>query len=113
VRKTNRDPCFWYLVTDLVDNLSFYGDSEVLLGKWFKRTGKRNEIFLSSKFGIMKSGTFVDERTVDSSAKYCKEACQASLTNLGIDTIDLYYVHRVNFETPIEETMRAMSELKA
>lgn len=50
---------------------------------------------------------------LDSSAKYCKEACQASLKALGVDHIDLYYVHRVNFETPIEETMRAMAELKA
>jgi aryl-alcohol dehydrogenase-like predicted oxidoreductase len=84
----------------------------VLLGKWFKRTGKRDKIFLSTKFGFIQGST-LDNRHVNSSGKYCKEACAASLKKLGIDTIDLYYAHRVNFETPIEETMRAMADLQA
>ena len=50
---------------------------------------------------------------VDSSGAYCKEACAKSLERLGVDSIDLYYMHRANPETPIEETMRAMAELKA
>lgn len=85
-----------------------YGDNEELLGKWFKRTGKRDQIFLSTKFGFIKGST----TDIDSSAAFCKEACAASLKTLGIDYIDLYYMHRANPKTPIEETMQALVELK-
>ncbi|KAK9233902.1 putative aldo-keto reductase [Lipomyces kononenkoae] len=92
------------------DTADQYGDNEELLGKWFKRTGKRQEIFLASKFGFVEhSATYA----TDSSAAYCKEACAKSLERLGVDTIDLYYLHSANFETPIEETMRALVELQA
>ncbi|EED13807.1 aldo/keto reductase, putative [Talaromyces stipitatus ATCC 10500] len=92
------------------DTSDLYGDCEELLGKWFTRTGKRDQIFLASKFGLVKgSPTF----EVDSSAAYCKKACAESLRVLGIDHIDLYYMHRANPNTPIEETVRAMAELKA
>ncbi|BCS20898.1 putative aldo-keto reductase (AKR13) [Aspergillus puulaauensis] len=90
------------------DTSDLYGDSEKLLGKWFQRTGKRNEIFLASKFGFLGG-----PGSVDSSASYCKTACEASLERLGVDSIDLYYMHMANPETPIEETMRALVELKA
>lgn len=80
-----------------------------MIGKWFKRTGKRNDIFLATKFANQwKDG----KRTVDSSPEYCKEACAKSLKRLGIDTIDLYYAHRVDGNTPIEKTVEAMVELK-
>ncbi|KAL4795104.1 NADP-dependent oxidoreductase domain-containing protein [Aspergillus venezuelensis] len=88
------------------DTSDFYGDNEKLLGKWFKRTSKRDEIFLASKFG------YVNGLQVDSSAAHCKEACAASLERLGVDSIDLYYMHIANPDTPIEETMRALVELK-
>ncbi|KAL4953669.1 NADP-dependent oxidoreductase domain-containing protein [Aspergillus filifer] len=88
------------------DTSDLYGDNEKLLGKWFKRTGKRDEIFLASKFGYVKG------LQADSSAAYCKEACAASLERLGVDCIDLYYMHTANPETPIEETMRALVKLK-
>jgi aryl-alcohol dehydrogenase-like predicted oxidoreductase len=65
-----------------------YGDSEVLLGKWFKRTGKRDQIFLASKFGIVMEPGFVF-KGVDSSYEYCKKACEASLKKLETDCIDL------------------------
>lgn len=66
--------------------LSQYGDNEELLGKWFKRTGKRDQIFLATKFGYVEhSATF----ETDSSAAYCKKACAKSLEKLGVDTIDL------------------------
>ncbi|OIW32300.1 aldo/keto reductase [Coniochaeta ligniaria NRRL 30616] len=92
------------------DTADLYGDGEELLGKWFKQTGKRDQIFLATKFGYIKgSKTF----EIDSSASYCKKACEESLRRLGIDSIDLYYVHNANPETPIEETMRALAELKA
>ncbi|KAL9106238.1 MAG: hypothetical protein Q9227_008706 [Pyrenula ochraceoflavens] len=93
------------------DTANSYLDNEKLVGKWFKRTGKRNEIFLSSKFGIDMDG--LQFKGVNSSAEHCKRSCEASLERLGIDSIDLYYVHRINPNTPIEETMRALAELKA
>ncbi|KAH8649725.1 NADP-dependent oxidoreductase domain-containing protein [Tricladium varicosporioides] len=92
------------------DSADLYGDSEALLNKWFKRTGKRNEIFLATKFGFVK-GKSINE--IDSSAAYCKKACEESLKTLGTDYIDLYYLHHANPETPIEETMRALAELKS
>ncbi|KAI1076436.1 putative aldo/keto reductase [Whalleya microplaca] len=93
------------------DSSDLYGDNEELLGKWFKRTGKRDKIFLATKFGVVKgSADFTD---LDSSGTYCKAACAESLRILGIDCIDLYYMHRANPNTPIEETMQALAELKA
>ncbi|KAI5458526.1 NADP-dependent oxidoreductase domain-containing protein [Mariannaea sp. PMI_226] len=91
------------------DCADLYGDCEEFVGKWFKRTGKRNEIFLASKFGFIKgSKTF----EVDSSGEYCKKACEESLKAFDVDCIDLYYMHHANPETPIEETMRALKELQ-
>ncbi|EED15845.1 aldo-keto reductase (AKR13), putative [Talaromyces stipitatus ATCC 10500] len=92
------------------DTADQYGDNEELLGKWFKQTGKRQEIFLATKFGYVQHSKAYE---TDSSAAYCKESCAKSLERLGVDTIDLYYLHSANFETPIEETMRALVELQA
>ncbi|KAL9080500.1 MAG: hypothetical protein Q9157_000734 [Trypethelium eluteriae] len=92
------------------DSSDLYGDNEELLGKWFKRTGKRDQIFLATKFGFVKGAPGFSE--LDSSAEYCKKACAESLRLLGTDHIDLYYMHRANPKTPIEQTMRAMKELK-
>lgn len=92
------------------DSADVYLDSEDLIGKWFKRTGKRDEIFLATKFG----NTLGPDRTmkIRSDPEYVKEACEKSLKRLGIETIDLYYCHRVDLETPIEKTVEAMAELK-
>ncbi|KAI8964543.1 putative aldo-keto reductase [Daldinia sp. FL1419] len=91
------------------DTADLYGDGEEHIGKWFKRTGKRDQIFIASKCGIIKgSKTF----EADSSYEYVKQACDKSLKALGVDQIDLYYIHSVNPETPIEETMRALKELQ-
>lgn len=65
---------------------SLYGDSEVLIGKWFKKTGKRSEIFLASKFGFVKGSTTYE---IDSSGEYCKKACEESLKLLDTEYIDL------------------------
>ncbi|KAM0334458.1 hypothetical protein ACHAQA_001485 [Verticillium albo-atrum] len=73
------------------DTADLYGDGEALLGRWFKRTGKRDDIFLSTKFGFLKGKKAFE---VDSSAEY-------------------YYMHHANPKTPIEQTMRALSELQA
>ncbi|KAI1344223.1 putative aldo/keto reductase [Xylariaceae sp. FL0016] len=92
------------------DSSDWYGDSEELLGRWFKRTGKRDQIFLATKFGMVKGSPSFE---IDSSAEACKKACDESLRILGVDYIDLYYMHRANVNTPIEETMRALAQLKA
>jgi aryl-alcohol dehydrogenase-like predicted oxidoreductase len=86
-----------------------YGDSEELLGKWFKKTGKRDQIFLASKFAFIKGSP---DYAVDSSGAYCKKACDESLRIMGVDHIDLYYMHRAKSTVPIEETARALKELK-
>lgn len=67
---------------------SIYGDSEEMLGRWFKRTGKRDEIFLTSKFGIVMDAKF-QFKGINSSAEYCRQECEASLKKLGTDCIDL------------------------
>jgi aryl-alcohol dehydrogenase-like predicted oxidoreductase len=92
------------------DTADIYGDSEKLVGEWFKRTGKRDQIFLATKFGLNRENP---RSTPNSSAQYCKESCDRSLGLLGIDSIDLYYLHLPNPQTPIEESLRAMAELKA
>lgn len=92
------------------DSADIYKDSEDLVGKWFKRTGKRDEIFLATKFANKsKEGGGME---VDSSPEYVQEACEKSLKRLGIECIDLYYCHRVDGKTPIEKTVQAMVELK-
>ncbi|KAH8680697.1 putative aldo-keto reductase [Xylariales sp. PMI_506] len=91
------------------DTSDLYGTCEELIGKWFKRTGKRDQIFLASKFGYVKGSKTLE---IDTSYAYAKTACDESLKALGVDSIDLYYAHNLNPETPIEETMRALVELQ-
>ncbi|KAI4948411.1 hypothetical protein J4E91_005833 [Alternaria rosae] len=97
------------LGTTFWDTSDLYGDNEVLLNKWFKRTGKRSQIFLATKFGFVKNSPAYD---IDSSPEYAQVACAESLETLGTDYIDLYYVHNANPSTPIEATMRALRNLK-
>lgn len=93
------------------DSSDIYGDSEELIGNWFKKTGKREEIFLATKFAIGR-GPKATDRVVNSSPEYCKVACERSLERLGVECIDLYYCHRVDKTTPIEKTIEAMAKLK-
>ncbi|KAF9057537.1 NADP-dependent oxidoreductase domain-containing protein [Panaeolus papilionaceus] len=86
------------------DSADIYGDNEDLIGKWFKRTGKRNEIFLATKFGVTPQGP-------NGKPDYVRSACEKSLKRLGIDTIDLYYLHVLPIEVPIVTTVSAMAEL--
>jgi aryl-alcohol dehydrogenase-like predicted oxidoreductase len=92
------------------DSSDIYGDSEDLLGKWFAKSGKRNDIFLATKFAIVAKPD--GQRGVRSDPEYVKEACARSLKRLGIDKIDLYYCHRVDGVTPVEKTVQAMVDLK-
>ncbi|KAJ7659136.1 NADP-dependent oxidoreductase domain-containing protein [Mycena polygramma] len=87
------------------DTADLYGDSEELIGKWFKRTGKRDDIFLCSKFGVT-----LPSFKINGSPAYVKTAVESALKKLGVDHIDLYYLHVVDTNTPIELTIRAMAE---
>ena len=85
------------------------GHNEQLVGQAIR--GKRDKLFIATKFGNVRGadGSFLG---VNGKPDYVRSACEASLRRLGIDTIDLYYQHRVDLETPIEETVGAMAELK-
>ncbi|KAJ0423099.1 putative aldo-keto reductase [Aspergillus carlsbadensis] len=93
------------------DTADVYGDNEELLGKWFENNPtKRNNVFLATKFGVRSKpdGTIGS----DSSYEYCLAACDRSLKRLGLPFVDLYYCHRLDGKTPVEETVRAMVQLK-
>ncbi|KAI0674615.1 Aldo/keto reductase [Trametes maxima] len=90
------------------DTADIYLDSEDTIGQWFKRTGKRSEIYLATKFGF----TYTDPtRPVNGDPAYVRQAIEKSLKRLGVDYVDLYYLHRVDTSVPIEITVRAMAEL--
>lgn len=88
------------------------GHNEELLGKFVKQLGpRRDEILLATKFGIYRDPSDKYNLLIDGSREYVKKACEASLKRLNTDCIDLYYVHRRDPNTPIEETISAMAEL--
>jgi len=92
------------------DTADMYGPflNEELLGKAFE--GKRNSLILATKFGVVRSED-PTKRGINGRPEYVKAACEASLKRLKTDYIDLYYLHRVDKNTPIEETVGAMSDL--
>lgn len=94
----------------LFDTADMYGPftNEKLVGKALKPY--RNRVAIATKFGFVRSETG-EYLGLSGKPEYVKSACDASLQRLGIDTIDLYYLHRVDLEIPIEETMGAMSDL--
>ena len=93
------------------DSADMYGDNEDLLGKWFgANAGKREGIFLATKFGNVVNAD--GSREVRNEPAYVKEACAKSLTRLGLECVDLYYCHRLDGRTPVEEVVGAMVELK-
>ena len=85
-----------------------HGANEVLVGGAIR--SRRNEVILATKFGIL-SGEDGVPRGVDGSPEYARQACERSLSRLGVEQIDLYYLHRVDPKTPIEESVGAMSDL--
>ncbi|KII86843.1 hypothetical protein PLICRDRAFT_43512 [Plicaturopsis crispa FD-325 SS-3] len=89
------------------DTADIYRDSEDLIGKWFKRTGKRADIFLATKFGF----AFQSGRVINGTPQYMHQQFNKSLERLGVDFIDLYYLHRADSTVPIEITVGAMTEL--
>jgi aryl-alcohol dehydrogenase-like predicted oxidoreductase len=93
---------------DTADTYGF-GDNEELIGKTIK--GRRNEVFLATKFANVRKKDDPKSWRIEGKPVYVKAACDASLQRLGVDHIDLYYQHRVDPNTPIEETVGAMAEL--
>lgn len=92
----------------LLDTADIYGVSEIQVGKAL--TGRRAGVILATKFGFVSSqpGT---EGVINGRPDYVRRACDASLQRLGVDVIDLYYLHRVDPNVPIEDTVGAMADL--
>lgn len=96
---------------DFLDTADMYGPhiNEVLIGKAIQH--RRDEVILATKFGIVRDPSNSQIRGVNCRPEYVRASCDASLKRLGVETIDLYYQHRVDPNTPIEETVGAMAEL--
>ncbi len=96
---------------DLLDTSDAYGPftNEELVGRAIR--GRRSGVVLATKFGIVRSAADPASRSLSGRPEYVRAACDASLKRLGVETIDLYYQHRVDPQTPIEETVGAMAEL--
>ena len=86
-----------------------YGDNEILVGQAIH--DRRDQVFLATKFAIVRDRANPAARGVSGKPEYVRSSCEASLKRLGVDTIDLYYQHRVDPSTPIEETVGAMADL--
>jgi len=93
------------------DTADMYGPhtNEQLLGRALR--GHREQVIIATKFGILRDPARPDHRGISGKPDYVREACEASLRRLGVDVIDVYYQHRVDPDTPIEETIGAMAEL--
>jgi aryl-alcohol dehydrogenase-like predicted oxidoreductase len=96
---------------NFLDTSDIYGPftNEQLVGQAI--TGKRDEVVLATKFGIVRDPANPQMRGVNGKPDYVRRCCEASLQRLGVDYIDLYYQHRVDPNTPIEETVGAMAQL--
>ena len=96
---------------NFLDTANVYGPftNEELVGKAIK--GRRDQVVIATKFGIVRDPNNPSARGVNGSPDYVRRSCEGSLKRLGVDTIDLYYQHRVDPDTPIEETVGAMAEL--
>jgi aryl-alcohol dehydrogenase-like predicted oxidoreductase len=94
-----------------LDTADMYGPytNEILVGKAI--AGRRSEVFLATKFGIQRDPKNPKLRGISGKPDYVRSSCEGSLKRLDVERIDLYYQHRVDRSTPIEETVGAMSEL--
>jgi aryl-alcohol dehydrogenase-like predicted oxidoreductase len=99
------------LGVNFLDTADMYGPftNEELVGKAIK--GKRDEFVIATKFAIVRDPNDPNVRGINGKPEYVRQAVEGSLKRLGIETIDLYYQHRVDPETPIEETVGAMAKL--
>ena len=96
---------------DFLDTSDAYGPftNEELVGRAIR--GRRDQVVLATKFGLMRDPANPAARGVNGKPEYVRQACEASLRRLEVETIDLYYLHRVDPVTPIEDTVHAMAEL--
>src|SRR3954463_11330689 len=99
------------LGVDFLDTADMYGPftNEELVGRAI--AGRREQVVLATKLGNVRDPDDPTKRSINGTPEYVHEACNASLKRLGLDHIDLYYQHRVDPDTPIEETVGAMGEL--
>lgn len=96
------------LGVNFLDTANIYGDSEIKVGKAL--IGQRDRVVLATKFGIVRDSPG-QSRDVDGTPENARRACDQSLQRLDVEQIDLYYLHRVDPQVPIEETVGAMAEL--
>ena len=96
---------------NFLDTADMYGPfkNEELVGRAIK--GRRDKVTVATKFGIVRDPANPSVRGVNGKPEYVRRSCEGSLKRLGVETIDLYYQHRVDPSTPIEETVGAMAEL--
>ncbi len=96
---------------NFLDTADIYGPytNEELVGRAIK--GKRDKVVLATKFGIVRDPRTPHLRAVNGTPDYVRQSCEGSLRRLGVETIDLYYQHRVDPNTPIEDTVGAMAQL--
>src|SRR4051812_21618935 len=96
---------------NMLDTADMYGPfkNEELIGRAIK--GKRDRVIIATKFGNVRDAKDPTKRSVNGRPEYVREACEGSLKRLGIETIDLCYQHRVDPNTPIEDTVGAMADL--
>lgn len=96
---------------NLLDTADMYGPytNETLIGKAIK--GKRDQVFIATKFGIIRADDNPQARGVNGTPAYIKTSVEGSLKRLGVETIDLYYQHRIDPNTPIEESVGALADL--
>ena len=96
---------------NFLDTADVYGPflNEELVGKAIR--GRRNQVVVATKFGIVRDPNNPQARGINGKPEYVRQSCEASLRRLGTDVIDLYYQHRVDPNTPIEETVGAMAQL--
>jgi len=95
----------------LLDTADMYGPhtNEELVGRAIR--GQRDRVFLATKFGIVRDPHDPSRRDINGRPEYVRAACEGSLRRLGVETIDLYYQHRLDPNTPIEDTVGAMADL--
>jgi aryl-alcohol dehydrogenase-like predicted oxidoreductase len=96
---------------DFLDTADMYGPftNEELVGRAIR--GRRDRVVLATKFGIVRDPKDPSKRAISGRPEYVRAACEGSLRRLGVETIDLYYQHRVDAATPIEDTVGALSAL--
>ena len=90
-----------------------HGENETLVGRAIAASGRRAELVVATKAGLVRGETEKYRYTRSGRPHYIRSACEASLRRLGLETIDLYYLHRIDPETPVEDTWAAMADLVA